>query len=474
MKYFRLLICAFLVCTGAASKAVVFTNLYSFTGGSDGQWPMAPLIQGQDGKLYSTTDYGGFATFIYGYGTVYSMTLDGQFNSIYVFQNNGDPERPAFSGLVQDQDGYLYGTTQVGGDYSDGTVFTTDTDGDLFPIYSFSAFGGDGVGPQGGLTMTPDGSLFGTTVDGGNNSLGTVFELDYFWDYSKRFSFNGFNGANPYGRLVLARDGQLYGTTFAGGTFYHGKDANGISTGYGTVFRISTNGVFAPVFSFNGTNGTGPIAGLAQGRDGALYGTTQTGGTYGYGTVYKITTNGEFTSLLSFDGASMGGYPVGGLVQGADGYFYGTTADLQYLDGNSSPSVGNGSIFRITPMGSYTKLHSFTGGPGGIEPLAGLIQASDGNFYGTCFAGGNGLGMIYRLSVPKSPVLQAPQSSPAGITLNWSVVPGESYQLQYESSLLPGGWANMGSALKATNTTMSELDPAPAAGARFYRVMLLP
>jgi hypothetical protein len=125
-------------------------------------------------------------------------------------------------------------------------------------------------------------------------------------------------------------------------------------------------------------------------------------------------------------------------------------------------------------MGSYTKLHSFTGGPGGIEPLAGLVQASDGNFYGNCFAGANGLGMIYRLSVPQSPVLQVPQSSPAGITLNWSVVPGESYQLQYESSLLPNGWTNLGSVLKATNTTMSELDPAPAAGARFYRVMLLP
>jgi uncharacterized repeat protein (TIGR03803 family) len=276
MKYLRFSICAFMLCAGAASKAVVFTNLYSFTGGSDGQFPMAPLMQGQDGKLYGTTDFGGFATFISGYGTVYSITLDGQFNSIYVFQNNGDSERPGFSGLVQDQDGFLYGTTEAGGDDSVGTVFITDTNGDLFPIYSFSTLGGDGERPQGGLAMTPDGSLFGTTVDGGNSFLGTVFELDYFWDYTNRFSFNGVNGANPYGRLVLARDGQLYGTTFAGGAFYHGLDTSGVTTGYGTVFRISTNGAFASVFSFDGTNGAGPIAGLVQGQDGALYGTTQT------------------------------------------------------------------------------------------------------------------------------------------------------------------------------------------------------
>jgi uncharacterized repeat protein (TIGR03803 family) len=463
--------------SGAApcSKAVLFTNLYSFTGGSDGQFPMSALMQGQDGNLYGTTDYGGFAPFIFGYGTVYSLTLDGTFSSIYVFQNNGDPEHPDFSGLVEDQDGFFYGTTVVGGDFSDGTVFTTDTNGLLFAIYSFSPYGGDGVGPQSGLALTPDGSLFGTTVNGGNNSFGTVFQLDYFWDYTKWFSFNGPNGASPYGPLVLARDGRLYGTTFAGGAFFHGLNTSGNPTGYGTVFRMSTNGVFASLFSFSGTNGAQPIAGLVQARDGALYGTTQTGGAYGYGTVYKITTNGLFTLLLSFDGVSMGGYPVGGLVQGTDGNFYGTTADLRYIsvDGTTGNSVGNGTIFRITPAGSYTKLHSFTGGRGGIEPLAGLLQASDGNFYGTCLAGENGLGMIYRLSVPQAPVLQVPRSSPAGITLTWSAMQGQNYQVQYENALAPSGWNNLGGVLTATNSVMSALDPAPHGPARFYRVVLL-
>ncbi|HEV2207972.1 MAG TPA: choice-of-anchor tandem repeat GloVer-containing protein [Verrucomicrobiae bacterium] len=436
---------------------------------------MAPLMQGQDGNLYGTTDYGGFAPFIYGYGTVYSIALDGTFTSIYVFQNNGDPEHPLFSGLVEDQDGFFYGTTAVGGDYSDGTVFTTDTNGDLFAIYSFSAYAGDGVGPESGLAITPDGSLFGTTVNGGNNSFGTVFQLDYFWDYTNWFSFNGANGASPYGPLVLAPDGQFYGTTFAGGTFYHGLNTNGNPTGYGTVFRISTNGAFAPLFSFSGTNGAEPIAGLVQGRDGALYGTTQSGGANGYGTVYKITTNGVFTLLLSFDGASMGGYPVGGLVQGTDGNFYGTTADLLYINVNGTgfQSVGNGTIFRITPTGEYTKLYSFAGGAGGIEPLAGLLQASDGNFYGTCLGGPNRLGMIYRLSVPQPPVLQVPQVSPGGIMLNWSAMPGESYQLQYESPVVPSGWNNLGGVVIATNNVMSELDPGPQGQERFYRVVLL-
>src|SRR6267378_2505665 len=132
--------------TGAgASGSVLFTNLYSFTGGADGAFPWAALIQASDGNLYGTTEYGGARSSISGYGTIFQMTLGGVFNSFYSFENNGDGDHPDLSGLVEGSDGLFYGTTVIGGDYSDGEIFATTSDGFLFPVYSFSPTGHDGV-----------------------------------------------------------------------------------------------------------------------------------------------------------------------------------------------------------------------------------------------------------------------------------------------------------------------------------------
>jgi hypothetical protein len=146
-------------------------------------------------------------------------------------------------------------------------------------------------------------------------------------------------------------------------------------------------------------------------------------------------TNGVLSVLFSFTGPATGGYPVGKLALGQDGNLYGTTADLQFINGYGAPSVGNGGIFRVTPTGGFTRLYSFPGHPGGIEPVAGLIQASDGNFYGACMGGSYGAGMLFRLSVPAAPVLQMPLKSPAGVTLRWSAVVGQNYQVQFENAL---------------------------------------
>ena len=145
------------------------------------------------------------------------------------------------------------------------------------------------------------------------------------------------------------------------------------SSGCGTIFRITPNGKLT-MFSFDGTNGSQPFAGLVQAANGDFYGVTLTGGTGGEGTVFKITFSGTLTTLFNFNGTNGDG-PTGTLIRATDGNFYGTT--------QSGGSLGQGTVFRITPSGTLTTLHSFNGGSDGVAPVAGLIQATDGNLYGT-------------------------------------------------------------------------------------------
>jgi uncharacterized repeat protein (TIGR03803 family) len=455
-----------------AANGIVFSNLYSFTGGADGATPSAPLIQASNGIIYSTTEYGGYHSTFAGYGTIFQITLGGVFTSLYAFEN-WDGDHPFLSGLTEDSDGLLYGTTIIGGDYQSGEVFVMAPDSFLFPIYSFAQTGGDGFGPQAGVTLGTDGGLYGTTSGGGTKNFGTIFQITYFWDYTNLFSFNGTNGATPYCNLIQGRDGNLYGTTFYGGSAFHGLDGNGNATGYGTIFKITTNGVFTSLFSFSGSNGAQPLAGLVQARDGNLYGTTELGGANGYGTVFKITTNGAFTSLFSFTSSGNGAYPVDKLVEGPDGNLYGTTADLPFIGGPFAP-VGNGIIFRITPSGEFTKIYSFPGRPGGVEPVAGLLLATDGNFYGTCLGGLYGYGMVFRLSVPIAPMIQDPHKAADSFTFKWNSVAGLVYQPQYKTNLNTTVWNNLGPPIAATNGVMSASDSPGVERSRFYRVVLLP
>jgi uncharacterized repeat protein (TIGR03803 family) len=175
--------------------------------------------------------------------------------------------------------------------------------------------------------------------------------------FTSLHSFTVFpNGAYPAAALVQGSDGNFYGTTQGGGT-----------NGAGTVFQISTNGALTSLYSFTGGNdGADPRAGLVQGSDGYFYGTTSGGGTNNEGTVFKISPNGGLTGLYSFIGGNDGAYPVAGLVQGSDGYFYGTT-----YDGGTN---GAGTVFRISTNGALTSLYSFTGGNDGGVPQAGLVQ----------------------------------------------------------------------------------------------------
>ena len=230
-----------------------------------------------------------------------------------------------------------------------------------------------------------DGNFYGTTALGGQHFQGTVFRIDATGNLTTLHSFSGSpnDGSNPVAGLVQGSDGNFYGTTPSGGAHFQG-----------IVFRISQGGTHAVLHSFAGYPAEGgvPFAALVQDNDGDFYGTTAVGGAHFKGTVFKIDAAGSLITLHSFSGSpGEGANPVAGLVQGSDGNFYGTTA----LGGTHF----RGTVFNIDATGSLTTLHSFSGSPSeGALPFAGLVQGSDGNFYGTTVLGGaHGAGTVFTL-----------------------------------------------------------------------------
>jgi uncharacterized repeat protein (TIGR03803 family) len=307
-----------------------------------------------------------------------------------------------YAGLVQASDGNFYGTTSCcGGGPSVGSVFKLTPSGSLTTLYTFcSDFGAcaDGSYPFGALVQGTDGNFYGTTQQGGNASgNGTVFKITPSGSLTTLYTFcsqtNCADGSQPYDGLVQGTDGNFYGATTAGG------DANGD----GTVFKITPSGSLTTLYTFcsqmNCTDGAGPNSGLVQGTDGNFYGTTvlggntNNGGTYGNGTVFQITPSGSLTTLYSFcvqTNCTDGDSPDSGLVQGTDGNFYGTTRAGG--NDNNSNAQGNGTVFKITSSGSLTTLYNFcsqTGCTDGSVPHANLVLGTDGNFYSTTSEGGN-------------------------------------------------------------------------------------
>ncbi|MBI3849668.1 MAG: hypothetical protein HY298_05175 [Verrucomicrobia bacterium] len=291
------------------------------------------------------------------------------FQSFYEFPSSGTGPKYPFCRLVQGNDGNFYGTSRFGGSNGLGCVFKIKAAGVVTPLVSFN--GTNGNNPFGGLMLATDGMLYGTTQQGGTNSgmfggNGTVFRITTNGVLTTLFSFNGTNGSGPNGPLAQGSDESLYGTTPEG------------TNGLGTIFRISLGGSLIWSLSFNGTNGSNPLFGLAQGTDGDFYGTTGYGGSNfagaytGNGTVFKVTTNGLLTTLVWFNGAN-GSRPYAGLALGSDGNFYGTTP--------TGGTFSNGTVFKMTPDGTLNTLASFDG-TNGKRPFSGVAQGADGKFYG--------------------------------------------------------------------------------------------
>ena len=410
-----LLLLVLMLPVSGAQAAVVFTSLYSFTGTNDGANPMAGLVQGSDGYFYGTTQWGGTNNT----GTVFRINTNGALTTLYSFTGDNDGGNPQAT-LVQGSDGYFYGTTEGGyGTY--GTVFRISSNGALTTLYSFSG-GNDGAYPN-GLVQGHDGYLYGTTGYLNLNpnapflGNGTVFKISTNGVLTTLYSFTGYSdGANPSAGLVQGTDGSFYGTTYYGGVYVEPG-----FWGWGTVFKISTNGALTSSYSFDWNDGIYPMAGLVQGSDGNLYGTTS-GGPPGLSRVFKISTNGGYTSW------GCAAYPVAALVQGRDGNLYGTT---EYTSVRGGPQqgfyyCGAGTVFKTSTTGALTTLYAFgsiTNANGdlldGASPCAALVQGSDGSFYGTTWGGGAYTnGTVFRLTIVPDPQLTIIPSGPY-VILTW-------------------------------------------------------
>ena len=248
-------------------------------------------------------------------------------------------------------------------------------------LYNFGSKTGDPLQPSysGIVAQGRDGNLYTTSVGGGTGTGGTVFKITPSGALKVIYNFDSTHGASPYGGLTLGSDGKLYGTTATAGT--------GAS---GTIFKITSSGTLTVIHNFSGPDGGAAIAPPIQGRDGKFYGTTVAGVGATYGTVYQVTSAGKFKTLYSFD-VTHGAYPQAPLIQGTDGDFYGTTT-------NGGSGSSDGEVFKITSKGVLTVLFPFDG-VHGVSPFGPLIQASDGNFYGTTFGGGaNNFGTVFKMA----------------------------------------------------------------------------
>jgi uncharacterized repeat protein (TIGR03803 family) len=260
--------------------------LHSFAvpGETDGDGPYAGLVMDSAGNLYGTTAGGGTN----GTGTVFKISPSGAESVIYSFAAPGGtgPLSPYFASLLMDSAGNLYGTTASGGTNDTGTVFKLSASGTESVLHSFGPYNGtDGDAPDAGLIMDSDGTLYGTTNEGGTNKTGTVFKISASGAESVLYSFGVPGGLDAYSpefeSLVMDGAGNLYGTTASGGT-----------NNTGTVFKISASGVESVLYSFgpsSGTDGDSPYAGLIMDTAGNLYGTTRVGGAFGRGTVFKLS-----------------------------------------------------------------------------------------------------------------------------------------------------------------------------------------
>jgi uncharacterized repeat protein (TIGR03803 family) len=279
---------------------------------------------------------------------------------------------PWYVTLVQGTNGQLYGTTYNGGSNGLGTFFEITTSGTFTLLHSFTGTATDGASPTGGLTLGTDGNFYGTTQMGGTSLQGTVYKMTTAGTITVLHSFNSvFDGSFPWGPPIEGTDGNFYGTASGG----KGQD--------GLVYKITTSsGAYSTIYTFVGTTGVSPIAPPTQGTDGNLYIPVSLGGTSECGTIVKLTTAGVLQSSYDFPCGAGGAFPIGPLVQASNGNFYSTTQD--------GGTEGEGTIYQVTTSLGVTVLHSFGALFGdGEYPGAGLLLATDGNYYGSTAEGGS-------------------------------------------------------------------------------------
>jgi uncharacterized repeat protein (TIGR03803 family) len=345
---------------------------YTFKG-MDGGGPTAALIQDAEGNLYGTTSSGGS-----GHGLVFRLDPANHETVLHTFA--GPDGATPHGRLVMDGSGNLYGTTSAGGTSNLGTVFKIDTSGTEILLHNFTGEP-DGANPYAGLVMDNSGNLYGTTENGGASGFGTVFKIDSGGSETVLHSFVGgsTDGADPRADLIMDADGNLYGTTLAGG-----------SGGFGTAFKLDTTNTETILHNFTGgSDGGSPSGGLTRDTNGILYGVASTGGAHlvnrlhgccKAGVVFALDGTNE-SVLYAFNGRNDGGNPTADLVLN-NGVLYGTT-----LSGGPGH---RGTAFSLNiDTGEESVLHGFTGGADGGTPQGGLLINAAGVLYGTAERGGH-------------------------------------------------------------------------------------
>jgi uncharacterized repeat protein (TIGR03803 family) len=383
---------------------------------------------------------------------VFRIGSDGSFTNLISFSSQVTGDTP-YGGVIEGSDGYLYGTTRGFGSYG-GNIYRIARDGSSFTNLHtlLGYFSGDGAHPKCNLLEAGDGYLYGTTGDDGAGGNGIVFRITPSGSiYTNLETLPGGSTAG----LTIGGDGNLYGVTSA------------------NVFRVTSSNTALATYTFNTTpDGNSPIGALVKGADGNLYGTANSGGAHGNGTVFRITGGNSLLNLHSFGDSAGDGYsPLGTLVLGSDGNFYGTTP--------AGGAQGYGTIFRISPGGVLTNLYSFAFSTvDAYSPNAGLVQGSDGSFYGTTFSGGsNNFGTVFKFTVPLgSPANQIPAFGLNGTNaiITITTVAGSKYQLQSSTSLT-SSWSNAGSPIVGIGgpQTVTNSGPVSPVG-KFYRFQITP
>jgi uncharacterized repeat protein (TIGR03803 family) len=391
------ILATFLLAAAHRALAQVETVLYSFgNNGTDGYSPYAGLALDAEGNLYGTTYLGGVFNNCNGgsCGTVFKVTPSGNETILHSFAGGRtDGCFPDMAGVVLDDAGNLYGTTNGCGSYGSGVVYKLTPSGNETILHSFSS--ADGNAPFAGVLLDKAGNIYGTTNGGGAHRCGVVYKLTPDGIETILYSFVGAfgDGCFPMGGLVLV-DNALYGTTYLGGRH-----------GVGAVFKLRLSGTETVLHSFseNGIDGTYPEACVALDKAGNIYGTTYQGGVNHIGTVYKLTPSGTETILHSFPAND---------TDGTDPYFAALILDkLGNLYGvtNSGGASGGGTVFEINSSGTETILHSFSeNGTDGFFPL-GVVLGKMNTLYGVTDLGGtkkgqgtNGGGTVFKMVLQTS------------------------------------------------------------------------
>lgn len=455
-----------------AGVLTVLRHLYSTT---DGTYPQSDLLKAKDGFLYGTC-YGGGP---YGGGTIFKVSNKGAYTVLKNLSVGADGGYP-YGGIMQYNDTSFYGITRSGGPKSGGTIYRLTTTGKYTIIHALD-YNNEGSSSSSVPAKGNDGNLYAMASAGGLLNYGIIFKTTTAGDFTILNTFNGsVQGNSPYGSFIKGKDSAYYCMANAGGAYGHGSivkicggtatvfhsfnkateggfpkgslllasDGNfygmtstGGTKAYGTIFKITSAGVFTVIHDFiTSTEGGSPAGSLIQARDGFLYGMTTGGGAGNAGTIFKLKTSGSnFTVVKSFVFATDGGSPQGSLLQANDSNFYGMTSN-------------SGRIFKLTPTGVYTNLHTFNSSYEGYNPMGSLIQGKDGYLYGTCSDGSaSAAGTIFKAGLDGSiKMVVALNNTTQGRMPKGALMQGPDGMLYGTTSI--GGTYNAGTIFKLTTS----------------------